>query len=151
MYFAVFWTIWSKEASYSTRFDTSDLSAKTEALLTCFAVLFASLSASQSMDSSGGVRIMKMAAFCAFLHFGLMGRVFWSYRSAEPNTVDYHVRQYGLYHTVMNLIEATIWILGAAFVPVTYRWVVFATGALLGLRIPRAFLANDFHGTLFRA
>ncbi|KAL3944565.1 MAG: hypothetical protein SGBAC_001331, partial [Bacillariaceae sp.] len=46
LYFAVFWTIWSKEASYTTRFDTTDLSAKAGTLVTCFAVLLASLSVS---------------------------------------------------------------------------------------------------------
>lgn len=36
-YFAIFWFIWLKEASYSTRFDTSDLSSQIETLITCFA------------------------------------------------------------------------------------------------------------------
>jgi len=68
LYFAVFWTVWSKEAGYSTRFDTTDLSAQMETLITCFAVLFASLSVHAPLNSADGTRIMMMAAFVAMLH-----------------------------------------------------------------------------------
>merc|ERR1739844_537806 len=33
-YFCIFWLIWGKEASFSTRFDTADLSSQIETLLT---------------------------------------------------------------------------------------------------------------------
>jgi low temperature requirement protein LtrA len=148
LYFAVFWTIWSKEASYSTRFDTTDLSAKAGQLVTCFAVLFASLSVSTPMDQPGGsTRIMMMATSIAVLHFLLMARVFWWHRGAEPNTLDHHVQKYALYRICMNLLEATTWMVGIFVVPLSLRWIIFTVGVLFALRIPRAFLANDFHGT----
>jgi hypothetical protein len=169
LYFAIFWTIWSKEASYSTRFDTTDLSAKLETLVTCFAVLFASLSVSAPLNSPGGTRIMIMAAFCALLHFGLYVRVYtWNWSNSaggdvetpatiieaeqqqqqEPDVLQNHVHRYAAFNMTMNLLEATNWILGLLFLPETssVRWVVFVVGVLLALRIPRAFLANDFHG-----
>jgi hypothetical protein len=146
LYFAVFWTIWSKEASYSTRFDTTDLSAKAITLLNCFAVLFASLSVSSGMETEGATRIMFMSAFCSLLHFVLMARVFNWYRSTEPDTLDRHVQMYALFNSIMNLVESATWIFGMIFVPADYRWIVFTVGVIMGLRIPRAFLANDFHG-----
>lgn len=146
LYFAVFWTIWSKEASYSTRFDTTDLSAKMITLLNCFAVLFASLSVSSGIQTEGANRIMYMSAFCSMLHFVLMARVFNWYKSAEPNTLDHHVQTYALFNSVMNLVESATWIFGMIFTPSDKKWIIFTVGVLLGLRIPRAFLANDFHG-----
>jgi len=146
LYFAVFWTIWSKEASYSTRFDTTDMSAKTITLLNCFAVLFASLSVSSGMQTEGANRIMFMSAFCSMLQFFLMARVFHFYQSAEPHTVEHHVQTYALFNSVMNLVESATWVFGMVFTPLQHRWIVFTAGVLLGLRIPRAFLANDFHG-----
>eukprot|EP00980_Cylindrotheca_fusiformis_P009886 scaffold2189_cov116-Cylindrotheca_fusiformis.AAC.6 len=152
LYFAVFWTIWSKEASYTTRFDTRDLSAKAETLVTCFAVLFASLSASAPMGSEGGSRIMLAAAFCSMLHCGLMARVFWWHRGAGDNdAVESHVQRYALFNTAMNFLESFTWIVGMLFVPYGYRWISFTVGVLLGQRVPRAFMANDFHGTLLEA
>jgi hypothetical protein len=146
LYFAVFWTIWGKEASYATRFDTTDLSAQLETLLACFAVLFASLSVNLPMDSDGGSRIMYMAAFCSFLHFCLMGRVLWWYKDAVNNTVEHHVKHYAFFNTCMNFAETVTWVFGALFVPPTYRWIPFLAAVVMALRIPRAFLANDFHG-----
>jgi hypothetical protein len=147
LYFAVFWTIWGKEASYSSRFDTTDLSAQLETLLACFAVLFASLSVSLPMNSEGGSRIMMMAGFCSFMHFCLMARVFWYYKDAQISTVEHHVKHYALYNTLMNLAETAVWVCGLLFMPYDYRWVVFSVAVLMALRIPRAFLSNDFHGT----
>ena len=48
----------------------------------------------------------------------------------------------------MTLLEAIVWIVGMAVVPVdsTYRWVVFLVGVVCALRVPRSFLENDFHG-----
>jgi len=145
LYFAVFWTIWGKETSYATRFDTTDLSAQLETLLTCFAVLFASLSVSLPMSSEGGVRIMIMAAFCSSMHLCLMGRVLWWYKDASNNSVEYHVKQYALYNIIMNFTEATSWIIGIFYVIPSYRWIVFLVGVLMALRIPRSILSNDFH------
>lgn len=146
LYFAVFWTIWSRETSYATRFDTTDLSAQLETLLTCFAVLFASLSVSLPMDSEGGVRIMIMSAFCSSMHFFLMARVLWWYSDASTNSVEYHVKQYALINLCLNFIEAASWFVGIFYVVPSYRWIVFIVGVLLGLRIPRSILSNDFHG-----
>jgi hypothetical protein len=149
LYFAIFWTIWNKEASYSTRFDTTDLSAQAGTLVTCFAVLFASLSVDSSLQSVDGTRIMMMAAFCALLHCGLMGRVYWWHRAAAFNSLEHHVQRYAYYNLILNLIEAAIWISGIlAPQDLTYRWVFFLSGVLCSLRIPRAFMGNDFHGTL---
>ena len=145
-YFAVFWTIWGKETSYATRFDTTDLSAQLETLLTCFAVLFASLSVSLPMSSEGGVRIMVMAAFCASMHLCLMGRVLWWYKDAPQKSMEYHAKQYAIYNLVMNFIESATWITGIFYIDPGHRWVVFLVGVVLALRIPRAILSNDFHG-----
>ena len=146
LYFATFWTIWGKEASYSSRFDTTDLSAKLETLLACFAVLFASLSVSLPMESKGGARIMYMAGFCSFMHFALSARVLWWYKDAMINTIDQHVKNYAIFNTAMNMLETCTWVFGVIFVPRQYRWIVFLAGVGLALRVPRAFLANDFHG-----
>lgn len=146
LYFAVFWIIWSKEESYSTRFDNTDLSAKVITLLKCFAVLFASLSVSSAMQTTGATRIMFMSAFCSLMQCVIMARVYIGYMSAEQNTVEEHVRHYALFNTIMNLIESGTWCFGIFFSPVELRWLVFTIGVLLGLRMPRAFLSNDFHG-----
>jgi len=145
LYFAVFWTIWGKETSYATRFDTTDLSAQLETLLTCFAVLFASLSVSLPMSSEGGVRIMIMAAFCSSMHLCLMLRVLWWYMDASNNSVEYHVKQYAVYNIIMSFAEATSWIIGIFYAVPSHRWIVFLVGVLLALRIPRSILPNDFH------
>jgi len=174
LYFAVFWTIWSKEMAYSSRFDTSDLSAKMSTLLTCFAVLFGSLSGSASpMASHGASRIMMVAAFCAILHCLLHLRIALVFGSSSNNNTDddennnllttetmteqqkrslqelrERVRRYGIFNTCTTLLEAVIWIVGIVLVPVDshFRWLIFVIGILSSLRLPRAFLANDFHG-----
>ena len=146
LYFAVFWTVWGKEASYATRFDTTDLSAQLETLLTCFAVLFASLSVTLPMSSEGGINIMIMAAFCSSMHLCLMGRVLWWYNDASSNSVEYHVKRYAIYNIIMNFLEATSWSIGIFYVNPSHRWIVFLIGVLMGLRIPRSILNNDFHG-----
>ena len=98
------------------------------------------------MSSEGGVHVMIMAAFCSSMHLCLMGRVLWWYNDALPNSVEYHVKQYAVYNIIMNFLEATSWTLGIFFVIPSYRWMVFLVGVLLGLRIPRSILNNDFHG-----
>jgi len=160
-YFAVFWTIWSKEASYSTRFDTSDLSSQMETLITCFAVLFGSLSCSSDVNDDGegtaafssedSTRIMMVAGFVAILHLALHVRVVYWYRhtlATRRGSVEEHVRQYAMYNLIMNVCEITSWAVGIFVLPQEsqYRWVVFLCGILFALRVPRAFLANDFHG-----
>mmetsp|Transcript_22893 Transcript_22893/g.47800 ORF Transcript_22893/g.47800 Transcript_22893/m.47800 type:complete len:161 (-) Transcript_22893:363-845(-) len=79
-YFCIFWQIWSKEASYSTRFDTTDISSHLETLLACFTLLGGSLSAHSPFDGEGCTRIMGMAAFVAALHAALHGRVWYWFR-----------------------------------------------------------------------
>jgi len=157
LYFAVFWTVWSKEAGYSTRFDTTDLSAQTETLVTCFAVLFASLSVHAPLNSVDGTRIMMMAAFVAVLHCLLHVRVAvtnWKAAAAAEarNPVDEHVIHYAVFNIIMTALESTCWLVGIMAFPVDweYRWCIFLGGILLALRVPRAFLANDFHGALWR-
>ncbi len=68
-YFCIFWLIWGKEASYSTRFDTTDLSSQMGTLLTCFAVLFGSLASKSELDSGECTAIMVVALSVALLHF----------------------------------------------------------------------------------
>lgn len=147
-YFAIFWTIWSKEASYSTRFDTTDLSAQVETLLTCFAVLFGSLSTANGFESEDATRMMVVAGFVAVLHFALHIRVAFWYRGARIGSGDEHVRNYAVYNIVMNMCEVITWSVGVFYLPhdSEYRWFVFLVGVLCALRWPRAFLANDFHG-----
>lgn len=156
LYFAVFWTVWSKEASYSTRFDTTDLSASVTTLVTSLAVLFACLSSQAPIPTNDGTRIMIMAGSVAILHCLLHVRVAMTTfdRSAlDPATANtdaltHHVRAYAIYNIVMNACEATTWGVGIFILPVNweYRWAVFLLGILFALRIPRAFLSNDFHG-----
>jgi hypothetical protein len=150
LYFGVFWTVWSKEASYSTRFDTTDLSAQMETLFTCFAVLFASLSVQQPLQSTDGTRIMMMAAAVALLHCLLHVRVALTNSSQQgTNPLASHVTHYAVYQIVLTAAESLVWLTGIFVLPVDwpYRWCIFMVGLLLALRVPRAFLANDFHGT----
>lgn len=82
-----------------------------------------------------------------------MARVFWWHNgaAADNNAVDSHVQRYALFNTVMNFVESFTWIFGILLCPYGYRWIVFIVGAMLGQRIPRAFMANDFHGKLTRS
>jgi hypothetical protein len=148
LYFAVFWMIWSKETSYSTRFDTTDLSAQLVTLFTCFALLFGSLSTTSPVNSEDGTRIMMVAAFCAVLHFFLHIRVALWYRNAFPDTIDAHVRSFAFYNIAMTLLETITWVVGIVVGDQSeHRWVVFLVGLLLSMRVPRSFISNDFHGT----
>lgn len=149
LYFGVFWMIWSKETSYSTRFDTTDLSAQLVTLLTCFALIFGSLSTTSPINSEDGTRIMMVAAFCAILHFFLHIRVAMWYHDAIPDSIDAHVRSYAILTMILTFLETVTWVVGIVVVPTDskYRWVVFLVGVILSMRAPRSFLSNDFHGT----
>jgi low temperature requirement protein LtrA len=164
LYFAIFWNIWSKEASYTSRFDTTDLSAQMENLITCFAVLFGSLSVSADLNSVDGTRIMIMASAVAILHCALHIRVAISnYRNqtVRPatltttsertvvNPLTRHVFNYALFIIIATALEAATWMVGIFLYPYDwpYRWCIVVAGIVLGLRVPRAFLANDFHGS----
>jgi hypothetical protein len=170
LYFAVFWNVWSKEASYSTRFDTTDLSATIETLVTCFGVLFGSLSVQAPINSTDGTRIMMMAAFVAGLHCFLHIRVAVSARSgasgvrsaansteSSPSSTSSALQQsalaktvmaYALFNVLMTSLEMMTWCIGIFVLgeDFKYRRAIFLTGILLSLRVPRAFMANDFHG-----
>jgi hypothetical protein len=146
-YFAVFWQIWSKEASYSTRFDTSDISSHLETLLACFALLAGSLSAFSDFHSAGSDRIMAVAAFVALLHMLLHARVwFWFKEGGQVNSVNWSVKRYAVFTTIMNILEATTWFVGMSL-PLESEWRgwVFLVGILLNMRLPRGFMPNDFH------
>jgi Bacterial low temperature requirement A protein (LtrA) len=166
LYFAIFWNIWSKEEGYTTRFDTTDLSAQMENLVTCFAVLFGSLSVQADINSIDGTRIMYMAASVAVLHCALHVRVAisnWRGQIVSPslvvtesersirNPLSLHVFHYALFTIIANALEAIVWMVGIFVYPYNwpYRWCIVTAGIILGLRVPRAFLANDFHGTRF--
>lgn len=145
-YFAVFWQIWSKEASYSTRFDTSDISSHLETLLACFSLLAGSLSAFSDFNSAGSNRIMGVAGFVALMHMMLHIRVwFWFKDGGEVNTVNWSVKRYAVFTTIMNLFEATCWGVGLSL-PLESKWRgwVFLFGILLSMRLPRGFMPNDF-------
>jgi len=168
LYFAVFWGIWGKETSYTTRFDTSDLSARITTLVTCFAVLFASLSAQAPIDTSvEGTRIMIMAASVAILHLLLHVRVALTTfpkkkngkteidngEDDEDDSLVQDIRTYAFFNIAMNALETSVWVVGITVFRYDneelnqYRWLIYLGGVLLALRVPRAFLANDFHGT----
>jgi Bacterial low temperature requirement A protein (LtrA) len=178
LYFAVFWQVWSKEASYSTRFDTTDLSAQMVTLVSCFAVLFASLSVQASIDTVDGTRVMYMAAFVAALYAWLHVRVLLSMMGKNNSTTTTtsdnknsgtttaptspaattttttpplyrHIQNYAIFNIIMNLLETSVWCIGIFVFEETwpFRWIIFLMGVILALRVPRAFLANDFHGT----
>ena len=147
-YFAIFWQIWSKEASYSTRFDTTDISSHIETLLACFALLGGSLSAYSDFYSAGCDRIMGVAMFVALLHVALHARVwYWFKDGGEADTVNYAVKKYALFVMMMNSLEAMTWVVGMSLHQEnTWRpWVVLV-GILLNFRLPQAFMPNDFHG-----
>jgi len=75
-------------------------------------------------------------------------RVAYWYANAGTDSVGIHVRQYAFYNIGMNLCEIAAWSVGTFYLPEDsqYRWAVFLVGILFSMRVPRAFLANDFHG-----
>jgi hypothetical protein len=165
LYFGIFWNIWSKEASYTSRFDTTDLSAQMENLVTCFAVLFGSLSVQADINSIDCTRIMIMASAVAILHCALHIRVAisnWRGLAVSPailttdseravsNPLTRHVFHYAMFTILVTTLEAITWLIGVFVFPTDwpYRWCVVIAGIVFGLRVPRAFLANDFHGKL---
>ena len=164
-YFAVFWQIWSKEASYSTRFDTTDISSHLETLLACFALLGGSLSAYSDFHSDGCTRIMGVAMFVAFLHVALHARVWYWFNHASvwnvnkngnngnegrddsTNSMNQSVKRYAIFIAVMNTLEMINWAVGMSL-PNESHWRpwIFLMGFVLNLRLPRGFMPNDFHG-----
>ena len=146
-YLVVFWLIWGKEASFATRFDTTDLSSQLETLLTCFAVLLGSLSTTGSFTTGESTRIMIMAAFVAVLHFCLHARVFYWFRNVPVRSELYRVQEYALYIMVMTGLESLTWLCGIVFLKEDspYKACIFLIAILLSFRIPRTFLSNDFH------
>ena len=173
-YFAVFWQIWSKEASYSTRFDTTDISSHLETLLACFALLGGSLSAYSDFHSDGCTRIMGVAMFVAFLHVALHARVWYWFNYAtvwngsndgsnggsgrqqqqqddEDNSINQSVKRYAIFIAVMNTLEMINWAVGMSLSNES-RWRpwIFFVGFVLNLRLPRGFMPNDFHGELIQ-
>lgn len=144
-FFAVFWSIWNKEISYSSRFDTTDLSSITETMLTCFAVLFGCISCTETFQSTDATRIMMIGAFVAALHFLLHYRIFRLYRT-NTSAEAVGVRKYARYIMWMTAMEVAIWVTGILFFPVghSFRWAIFLVAILLGLRSPRSYLASDY-------
>mmetsp|Transcript_20747 Transcript_20747/g.30420 ORF Transcript_20747/g.30420 Transcript_20747/m.30420 type:complete len:664 (-) Transcript_20747:207-2198(-) len=146
-YFAIFWLIWGKEASFSTRFDTTDLSSRAETLLTCFAVLFGSLSSTAPFNTQDATRVMILAAFVALLHFCLHLRVWFWFRDVNPLSEMVAVKNYATYIMGLTSMEFTTWMLGIFLFDETSKWrgYVFLVAILMSFRIPRTFLPNDFH------
>lgn len=147
-YFCVFWLIWGKEASFSTRFDTTDLSSRVETLLTCFAVLFGSLSSTAMFDSGDATRMMIVAAFIALLHFFLHLRVWYWFRDVSQFSEMICVKQYAQYVMALTAMEFLTWMVGTISLSETssLRAYIFLIAIILSFRVPRTFLPNDFHG-----
>ena len=154
-YFALFWSMWNKEASYSTRFDTTDISSHLETLLACFALLGGSLSAYSDFHSDGCTRIMGMGMFVSFLHALLHARVWYWFTAAtseeedeETNSLNNNVKRYAIFNTVMNCLEMINWFVGMFVLTNASSWRgwIFLLGIILNMRLPRAFMPNDFHG-----
>lgn len=146
-YFCVFWMIWGKEASFSTRFDTTDLSSQVETLLTCFAVLFGSLSSTALFDSGDATRMMVVAAFVSLLHFFLHLRVWYWFRDVSCLSEMICVKNYAAYIMILTAMEFLTWTVGIFSFSETSSWrgYVFLVAILLSFRLPRTFLPNDFH------
>lgn len=148
--FAIFWFIWVKEASYKTRFDTSDISSQFETLLTCFVVLYGTFSISGDFAGSDCTKIMVTAALISAIHFLLHVRVAFSFRNADGDTSGSLAKKYAIVIMVLTTLETITWIIGVFFIPEDSpkRSMIFFIGIFFSLRIPKAFLANDFHGEL---
>ncbi|EJK62649.1 hypothetical protein THAOC_16729, partial [Thalassiosira oceanica] len=145
-YFVVFWQIWSKEASYGTRFDATDVSGQVETLLCCFALLGGSLSAYGDFDGAGCTRVMGTACFVSLLHAALHARVYWWFKDAGREGLGHNVRRYAVFITTMNALEAVTWGAGMAMDGDSgYRGWVFLVAILLNMRLPQGILPNDFH------
>jgi hypothetical protein len=91
---------------------------------------------------------MMVAAFVSILHFLLHVRVFYWFRNAMPDSVQENARKYAVFVTTTNFLESIVWLIGIFVVPLDnrYRWIVFVLGILLGFKVPKAYLSNDFHG-----
>lgn len=147
-YFCIFWLIWGKEASFSTRFDTTDLSCQIETLLVCSAVLFGSLSSTAPIESGDGTRMMWVAMFVAFLHFLLHLRVWYWFREVSVFSEMISVKNYAIYVMILTVLECISWLVGIFAFEETSVWrkYVFFFSLLVSFRLPRTFLPNDFHG-----
>jgi len=145
-FFAVLWSIWVKEFSYSTRFDTSDLLSQLEMLLTCFAVLFGCL----SFENRNYTCIMMVAALTALLHFLLHLKVFIQF---SENLVGNVAKQYAVFVMIMTFAEFIIWLVGIFLIPVNsnFIWVVFFFGIVLSLRPPGLMFGNDYRAAYSRS
>ena len=156
-YFAVFWMIWKKEESYSTRFDTTDISSHLTTLSVCFALLGGSLSAYSTFDSGGCTRIMGVAGFSALLHLVLHVRVRYWFKDADEAggdaaaSVNSSVKRYAAFNSVLNAIETITWGIGM-LLPKGSDWRkwIFLLGVVLNMRIPGMIMPNDFHGEWLR-
>lgn len=146
-YFCIFWLIWGKEASFSTRFDTADLSSQMETLFTCFAVLFGSLGSKSDFQSNECTSVMIVALFVALLHFLLHLRVWYWFRDVNAASELISVKAYAKYVMLLTGLESITWIIGIYFLEQDSKWrvIVFLVAVLLSFRIPRSFLPNDFH------
>jgi hypothetical protein len=64
------------------------------------------------------------------------------------NPLSRHVFNYAMFNIIATTLEAITWLIGIFVYSYDwpYRWCIVVAGIVLGLRVPRAFLANDFHG-----
>lgn len=71
---------------------------------------------------------------------------YWFKDGGQMNTVNWSVKRYAVFTTIMNVIEAINWFIGMSL-PLESDWRgwVFLSGILLNMRLPRGFMPNDFH------
>ena len=139
--FLIFWFIWAKDTSYKTRFGPDPLS-QMMTVITCFAVVFGSLSITQTptFDSASSLSIMVMAAFVSLVHMFLNLRVWFWFKNTEISAV----KQYAKWNTIMNCCEFINWSIG--IYNNFCHGVIFACGILFSVRFPWMMMENDFHG-----
>jgi len=147
-YFAVFWFIWMKETTYSTRFGTSDFVSQIETLLTCFAVLYGTFSISNDFMGTDSTVIMTAALIVATLHLLLHARIFLWFMKAEENTYGRLAKNYASTTMALLSLEIAVWLVGIFALPEdsTRRPIIFVLAILCSMRVPRMYLTNDFHG-----
>jgi len=165
--FTVIWLIWSKEASYTSRFDSRiDGLSFFFTLSTSLAVLLATF----TMQDNNSC-IMSMAAFVSIIDFCRHARVLHTYRhislaalepapeplsllpSLQTKEPQRHsaldAQHYAIYVMVMTSAESIIWLYGVNILPNISNqnsiWLVFGVGIALGIRCPKPFIANNFY------
>lgn len=144
-YFAVFWMMWGKAVSYSSKFDDTDVSSQIGCLVCVCIILFGSLYTDGGFDSDDSKFVMSAAAAYALVFMVLYLRialVSFRHRAGETQKVF----RYASYMLGCLIVEASFWIFGIFydFADSSKRGLVFLGGLLACLRVPRSFLPLNF-------